>query len=314
MLVPSRRTAFTLIELLVVIAIIAILVALLLPAVQQAREAARRSSCKNNLKQLGLALHNYHDTHNMFPINWGVDYNPNSGLPSFSWIVYTLPFIEQGALYDRIDFRLDLFDPENDAPSSNAAVSTQVIRTLLCPSDPLTVDGMLGGRGNGGGTRAVSNYKACAGSNWNAGSFIVSCPTCRRNTNSNNGLDAGNGFICRQTGRGANAPPTLMKDITDGTSNTFAVGECLPGAVDLAWWWWFNASTATCGVPLNHYYPPGTFPLNDWPNNYSFASEHRGGAQFAMVDGSVRFVSENVDLGIYRGLATISGGETVSLD
>src|SRR6056297_544562 len=126
-----RRAGFTLIELLVVIAIIAILVALLLPAVQQAREAARRSSCKNNLKQLGLALHNYHDTHGMFPINWGTGYdgttNPTSSV-QFSWMTYILPYIEESALYDTINFNEALDDPNN-----NAAAST-VIDTYLCPS------------------------------------------------------------------------------------------------------------------------------------------------------------------------------------
>src|SRR6056297_4055498 len=128
---PTLKRGFTLIELLVVIAIIAVLVALLLPAVQQAREAARRSSCKNNLKQLGLALHNYHDTHGMFPINWGTGYdgttNPTSSI-QFSWMTYILPYIEESALYDTINFNEALDDPNN-----NAAAST-VIDTYLCPS------------------------------------------------------------------------------------------------------------------------------------------------------------------------------------
>ncbi len=311
MTVSLRRRAFTLIELLVVIAIIAILVALLLPAVQQAREAARRSTCKNNLKQLGLALHNYHDTHNMFPINWmGLDYTTNNGTPSFSWVTYILPYIEQGALYDTINFNLDLIDP------NNLAASLQPIPALLCPTDPLNNKGVLGSRANSAtGTHAVSNYKACAGSNWAWGGFNVSCASCRRNPGSNNGLDAGNGFIARNTGRNSSSQaPTLMKDITDGTSNTFAVGECLPAACTHAWWWWPNGTTASCGVPLNYYYPPGKFSAGSWDSNYNFASEHKGGAQFVMTDGAVRFVSENVDTNIYRGLATISGSESVSLD
>ncbi|WP_339746885.1 DUF1559 domain-containing protein [uncultured Rubinisphaera sp.] len=300
---------FTLIELLVVIAIIAILVALLLPAVQQAREAARRSACKNNLKQLGLALHNYHDTHQMFPINWTVNHNHNENTQEgFSWMAYILPFVEQSALYDTINFDVDL------ANAANSAAAQVAISTYLCPSDPLNQKGRLTGRANApssGTAYGVNNYKAVAGSNWAWGDHTgVVCVTCRRNPNSNNGLDAGNGFIARRTGYHAASPPTLMKDVTDGTSNTLAIGEALPGACNHTWWWNSNAVTGSTGVPLNYYYPPGKYTIGDWPRNYNFASEHKGGGQFALVDGSVKFVSENIDTAIYRGLGTISGSES----
>ncbi|WP_315860592.1 DUF1559 family PulG-like putative transporter [Rubinisphaera margarita] len=305
-----RRSAFTLIELLVVIAIIAILVALLLPAVQQAREAARRSSCKNNLKQLGLALHNYHDTHSMFPINWTVNHNFNEGTQEgFSWMAYVLPFMEQGPLYDTINFDVDLADAGNNAAAQTA------IATYLCPSDPLKQNGLLPNRANApsaGTSYGVNNYKAVAGSNWNWGDHTgVVCVTCRRNPNQPNGLDGPNGLIGRRTGYHSASPVTLMKDVTDGTSNTLAIGEALPGGSNHTWWWNPNATTATAGVPLNYYYPPNKYGIGDWPRNYSFASEHKGGAQFTLVDGSVRFVGENIDNDLYRSLATISGGESI---
>lgn len=303
-LFSKGRRGFTLIELLVVIAIIAILVALLLPAVQQAREAARRSSCKNNIKQLGLALHNYHDTHRMFPINWGVDFTVNNGTPQATWIMYILPFIEESALYDTLNFNVDMSDPAN-----NAASLTK-IETIMCPSDALNGKGLLPNRSNGGGTRAITNYKAVAGNNWAWGDHPgVSCISCKRYSGSTNGIDQGNGFICRQTGR--SAPTTTIADITDGTSNSFAVGEALPGSCDHNWWFWFNGVTGVTGVPLNYYHPPGKYTGGDWGRNYNFASEHIGGAQFGLADGSVRFISENIDYQTYRGLGSISGGETI---
>ncbi len=299
---------FTLIELLVVIAIIAILVALLLPAVQQAREAARRSSCKNNLKQLGLALHNYHDTHRMFPISWNVNYNHNENTQEgFSWMTYILPFVEQPALYDTINFNSDLADAGNNAASQS------VITTYLCPSDPLNQNGRLTGRANAPSSTTpygVNNYKAVGGSNWNAGDHLaVICVSCRRNPNTSDFFGASNGLIGRRTGYTVNTPSSSMKDVTDGTSNTLAIGEALPGASNHTWWWNSNAVTGSTGVPLNYYYPPNKFTIGDWPRNYNFASEHQGGGQFAMVDGSVRFVSENIDTALYRGLGTISGSE-----
>lgn len=161
MIPKRRRSGFTLIELLVVISIIAILIALLLPAVQQAREAARRAKCKNNLKQIGVALHNYAETHSCFPINYGTTYNTNDvNGRSFSWMTMILPFIEQDPLYKTIRF-----DQHMNSPA-NLAASNTVIQGYLCPSDPGNLSGRVGGRSNGGGTRAVNNYRAVAGGNW----------------------------------------------------------------------------------------------------------------------------------------------------
>jgi prepilin-type processing-associated H-X9-DG protein len=204
----------------------------------------------------------------------------------------------------------------------NSRAAQTILTALLCPSDATSGNGALGGRANVGaytasdgtainGVFGVSNYKGVAGGNWAWGSFTgLVCGTCVKWTGSNNGLDRGTGLICRN---GDNQIGNMVRsrDVTDGTSNAFAVGEALPGRCNHSWWYWFNGATATCGVPLNHYAINTAITVGDWGNNYSFASLHTGGAHFAMVDGSVRFISENIDLPIYRGLASISGSEQV---
>jgi prepilin-type N-terminal cleavage/methylation domain-containing protein len=310
----SRR-AFTLIELLVVIAIIAILIALLLPAVQQAREAARRTECKNKMKQIGLALHNYHDTFNMFPMSYTTDGAFNVTTRGRSWMTGILPYIELANLYATHDQSAPLA-PANTNPlplpySPNTVVAMTVIPAFLCPSDPSSGTGKLTGRANLTANDAfgVNNYKAVAGSNWRWGTFPYIHPT-GRNSGSDNGLDAGNGWMCRNN-RAAGPLVTRMRDITDGTSNTLFVGEALPGRSNHSTWYYFNHTTATCSVPLNHYQRNQSITVGDWGNNYSFASQHIGGGQFLMGDGAVKFVSENIDLQLYRNAATIDGGEVL---
>lgn len=319
-----RRTGFTLIELLVVIAIIAILVALLLPAVQQAREAARRSQCKNNMKQLGLALHNYHDVFSQFPINYSTTFTTNNS--TMSWMVTILPYIDQAPLFNQIDPNFGINnDPRSPTPDSvapanpsNGWAAKQVIPVYKCPSD--TSDDIMGSRANYGGSWAVNSYKGVAGANWAWGAYVS--PTQFNGTRfgtSNNGLDRGNGLLFRGNGFPYS---NSFSHVTDGTSNTFAIGEAVARYCTHTWWWWFNGSTATCSVPLNAPAVCTTNPAlspdarlaqcwGDWPNNYSFKSMHVGGGQFTMCDGSVRFISENIDLSLYRGLATIAGGEVL---
>jgi prepilin-type N-terminal cleavage/methylation domain-containing protein len=320
---------FTLVELLVVIAIIGVLVALLLPAVQAAREAARRMSCGNNLKQLGLAVHNYHDTHRAMPLNYGqwnlID--PLDGR-STSWMTQILPFIEQQPLFDQIDFTFGVRnDPrnlnlDNPAPMSNAFVAKQIIPAFLCPSDGENRGGRMASRANFGHEWAVNNYKGVAGANWCWGAFQVhagphaSGPhgvTC-------DGLDRGNGIFFRSAG-GYEARHT-MATISDGTSNTLMVGEAVPRWCTHSWWWWFNGVTATAAVPLNanavcQVTGNRIVDLNacwgDWPNNYSFMSRHPGGAQFTLADASVRFIPETIMIDVYRSLATMASGESVQL-
>lgn len=295
-----RHRGFTLIELLVAIAIIGILIALLLPAIQQAREAARRTQCRSHLKQIGVALHNYHDVHGMFPLNYGNGpYNEsNTGA---SWLAFLLPQLEQAPLYHQIRFGAPANDP------ANLAVSQTVVDVYLCPSDSHG-GGVMFDRRNTNEPQAVTNYKACLGSNWDWGTFAPVSSQSGRNANQTDGLELCNGFMCR--GGDLRPTSTRIRDVRDGSSSTFAVGEAVPEWSWHTWWYWFNAATATCAVPLNYWQQPED-TLDDWWFNYSFASRHEGGAQFLLVDGSARFVSENIDQQVYRNLATIQGNEVL---
>jgi prepilin-type processing-associated H-X9-DG protein len=296
------------VELLVVIAIIGVLVALLLPAVQAAREAARRSQCTNNLRQMGVAMHNYHDVHQSFPIN----YRPVvSG--TYSWMQAILPYIEQANLYNQIVMGGTVSLP------ANTQVASTPIKTYLCPSDGLTRGGVMSARSDGGGTKAVTCYKACSGAAWNW-TFVNTNNV--RWPNEGNGLLYCDGLMCSNSySSPATLPGDLMKNmtrfatITDGSSNTFAIGEAIPAWSNWSWWYNQNAAVATCAIPLN--YKKGIDKLESfagsWQRNYSFYSLHPSGANFAMCDASVRFVPDNIDLNIYRALATTEGGETAAV-
>lgn len=334
----ARRRAFTLIELLVVIAIIAILVALLLPAVQSAREAARRSQCKNNLKQLALACHNYSETHGTLPLNYGIwsGNDPRDGKSS-SWMAQILPFVDQEALYNEIDWDYGVLnDPRQGGrawrnppvPSTNQWVAKTPVSAFICPSD--TQNGLFAfNRANmANHLWGVNNYKGVAGANWAWGVH-------RNNTNnradpnyrwsetpwgrSGNGLDAGNGIFFRNNG-GTVRKMCELKDVIDGTSNTLMIGEAVPEWCTHSLWFWYNGSTATTAIPLNA--APVCGGANgvdrntglrncrgDWPNNYSFMSRHPGGGHFALADGTVRFVNDSISRIVYLGLGTRAGAE-----
>jgi prepilin-type N-terminal cleavage/methylation domain-containing protein len=331
---PSPRKGFTLVELLVVIAIIGVMVGLLLPAVQAARESARRMSCGNNMKQLGLGLHNYESTYKRLPLNrsWNGHFgeNPPANSRSLSWMVGVLPFIEQQAVYDIIDFSFENGnDPRNGTvmnapnPISNGAVSRTVIPSYRCPSDGFS-DPIMAGRANrdGGRQLAVNNYKGVAGANWGWGNFQVNTMPFAgtRWGLTNNGLDRGNGMLMRSNNTDHQ---TEFRHVTDGLSNTAMVGEAIPAFCTHTWWYWFNGSTATMGVPLNvRAQCANTGNRNqdlvncrgDWGNNYSFMSMHPGGGQFTMGDASVKFISDTIDLNIYRALGSMMDGQTVSID
>ncbi|MGE0757018.1 MAG: DUF1559 domain-containing protein [Pirellulaceae bacterium] len=352
-MVRAKPRAFTLVELLVVIAIIGILVSLLLPAVQAAREAARRSQCVNNLKQLGLASHNYHDVFKSFPMNYArtagnAHYaDPvNPSHRSTSWMVQILPFIEQQALYNQIDFNWDVkLDPRNGASAaapnspSNAAVARTVVPAYICPSDGLHNRGRLASRANrSSGVNpeyAINNYKGVCGANWNQGNFRSDAQPAAgsgipdfANTvwgRSGDGLDAGNGIFFRG-GRAdiGRESATQIAQVSDGTSNTLMIGEAVPRWCTHTWWWWFNGTTGTVAIPLNPRSQLATCQTGNkvadlncawgnWQNNYSFMSQHPGGAHFALADGSTRFISETIALLTYRSMGTKQNGEAVQI-
>ncbi|MGL4461714.1 MAG: DUF1559 domain-containing protein [Planctomycetia bacterium] len=162
----------------------------------------------------------------------------------------------------------------------------------------------------------VTNYKMSSGSNWAWGGFVFSSPTGRFAGNTN-GLDAGNGVMCRNGSNGAGNPlvtTTSFRQISDGLSKTFFVGEAVPAWCNHTWWWWFNATTGTTAIPLNFRTGPlAEANVGNWQNNYSFHSRHRGGGFFLMGDGVVTFVNDSVDLSIYRALATIDADDSSNL-
>jgi prepilin-type N-terminal cleavage/methylation domain-containing protein/prepilin-type processing-associated H-X9-DG protein len=309
--------AFTLVELLVVIAIIGILIALLLPAVQAAREAARRTQCNNNLKQLGLAVHGYIDSYKKFPA--GVTGWPNeSGAQSYmefgvvvprtgkGWIVLVLPFFEQSALYEQ--FLDPSVDTNFNANASNntgigALACRKAVQTelagLKCPSEnapkwlstteyqwaPIPV--------------AVTCYKGVIGDPMMGGAGVGSTD-CHTGPNCN-------GLFWRHSYRNR----FTFADILDGTSNTLMLGEDVPRENDHSAWAYSNGDYASCHQPIN-FFPKPPAPAN-WPIVMSFRSRHPGGAQFCLADGSVRFFRQTISHNLYRALSTRRGGETVML-
>jgi len=292
-----QARAFTLVELLVVIAIIGILIALLLPAVQAAREAARRTSCFNNLRQVGIALHNYHDVHLRLPMGWiGVDPVTRrvayaNGQPGWGWAARILPYLEQTALADRVIYgTLPITDP------ANADARATYLKVYRCPSD---VGGKTFLLGTGGGgpllTRlAVANY---------VGMFGTTELHCCEN------LPVGQ--QCRGNGVFFHLSNIRFDDVMDGTSNTLFVGERSSRIEHSTWLGVIPDADERFARILG---------IADHPPNWravhldDLSSEHPAGCNFLFGDGSVRLVQETVDLDIYRGLATRSGGEVVTLD
>lgn len=306
----KRRSAFTLIELLVVIAIIAILIALLVPAVQKVREAAARTQCQNNLKNLALAVHGYHDANKRFPYNG--DPVANSGCcystsaRQYSWIARMLSHLDQGPLHAPV---LGV-SPELTMGTAQAQIlKQQVLAVVRCPSDQTPPTRTNIANHPGGQVVASTSYKGVSGSNWAWGTYTnnpASPP------NNNNGLDDGNGIFWRSDYR----RPLTMPGITDGTSNTLMIGESI-GELDIHnAWYYANGANGTCSIPLNNALVTGQPGFNnpgDWPNVYSFRSRHSGGAHFAIADGTVRWVNQAIAIAVYRNLATHRGGETALL-
>ena len=332
-----RRRAFTLIELLVVIAIIAVLISLLLPAVQSAREAARRAQCVNNMKQLGLAIHNYHDANGKFPA--GLYLHPVFGPPGLawnnsSWIVLLLPQMEQGPLHAAVNFNIMWGDQLGGGwrwnkavymGQQNSTVRMTIVNSLICPSDDsqnidnFNADEIIGQQA--AGTSYVGNLGdnclACAPA---AGTVTLCSDTgrlCRgpqlgHNRTAANGQDVENGGVAGSGIFWAWGSNVGINQITDGTSNTFMVGEQIRSVTRWNSWVHANQTIGSTAIPLNYKLNPAN--VENWTRQYSFRSKHAGGANFAMADGSVKFIKESISFPIYQGLSTRAQGEIISAD
>ena len=330
--IRNLKSAFTLVELLVVITIIGILIALLLPAVQAAREAARQLQCRNNLKQIGLALHNYHSEHNAFPPGmvcpsckgngriWSTAQATNGvGKHGTSWILRLLPYLEQEALFARWDFRTNVLGNEivarTDLPGFYCPSRRSGIRTEDLP--------IMFRNWDKGGT----DYGGCIGSFNSFGDdgnvsppyehFIYGSPF--PNLPGDEPKVAGGNPPLVQRGIFLLDVSTSIRDVTDGTSHTLMIGELQrmylqPGAYTM------GAGTSQDGWAVGgiatlfdtDYMIEGTGSNPGGINNFMFespGSEHPGGAQFGMADGSVTFISEFTDPVVVEQLGNIAGGE-----
>ncbi len=304
--IRKRTRGFTLLELLVVIAIIAILIALLLPAVQQAREAARRSACKNNLKQIALALHNYESTYRVFPPGYIHKFGP-SGTPEeqanhagLAWGTMILPQLEQANLYNQFDAEVPVWDILNLTPRE------EHLSVFLCPSDPYS-DGTFVVRDDT--VDPVERYAAASyAANWGPSDAIVNLDDTPLQSQ---------GVFYRNSS-------TRVRDIPDGLSNTLAIGERTNGRIpggtsggghavfETAW---SAAVREVTDYPDDHGHMV-LFETQFRPNELGgddkgLSAPHTGMAQFALCDGSVHAISENIDAGIYNALGTRAGGEIV---
>ncbi|MFO0953393.1 MAG: DUF1559 domain-containing protein [Isosphaeraceae bacterium] len=340
-----RRRGFTLIELLVVIAIIAVLIALLLPAVQSAREAARRAQCVNNLKQIGLAMHNYHDIAGSFPpaslVNrltaptaggWGGAWWP--------WAAFILPQMEQGPLYNAINFSVGTagtsINGSNFAPA-NTTIGLTIVSSYLCPSDDsnkiftdrrwTTISNLTGPV-----NAAATNYVVSVGDPRTGNPAFDQWSSAPSNA-----YWSCDGTFQGMFGDCSSGQTTNLASVTDGSSNTFLVGENSPNFNGQSCWVCGHGAWAGTHVPMNWLTKlkdnekdptDGTVCSISYLGNitqakfcyrnqfyiWGFKSWHPGGVNMAMADGSVKFMKQTVHPRVYNALGTRNRGEVVSAD
>jgi len=301
---------FTLIELLVVIAIIAILIALLLPAVQQAREAARRVQCQNNLHQLGLAMHNYHDAHLVFPPGAFWRFDPKTG---HGFLVGLMPYFDLNNLFEQMNLNVSQIE------LPNRVLARRSIPIFLCPSDlpkPDPYPGPFPGDPSFVAQWPTSNYLGVMGSCQNGQFVDLEDTDC--------GDYCTDGLFYPLSAR-------RLRDVTDGSSNALAVGEhiyqkrswfkgafyipnpttkvCVTAAKNIVWG--INSRPESIGYYTADPEAPAGATKDKVFNNLWFGSRHAGGSHFLMVDGSVHFLSENMNMQTYKDLATINGDEVI---
>lgn len=307
-LMRHRSGGFTLVELLVVIAIIGVLVALLLPAVQAAREAARRSQCSNNFRQVGLALHNYHDAVRSFPpgmIMWYSGAGPNCGSMAssntyigFGWSTFILPYLEEDSVYQQFDFRQQM----DGNPNANFKPGGSRIETYICPSDfnGGNLVEFSGGSQNGVDPREDMRETNLAGvsdtTDWTCDADHL-WPKELRKTDGMFGERQG----CR------------IKQVLDGTSKTFMVGEVtgdIPSNYSGFPWVSFNLADTRDGINGPFTLPGGVYVAGYMGfRETGFSSWHPGGCLFTLADGSVRFVADEISARALRAYTTRAGGE-----
>ncbi len=326
-----RQPAFTLIELLVVIAVIAILIALLLPAVQKVREAANRSQCQNNLKQIGLGMHNYHDSLRAFPYGSNEPAGWGTRKPcAYNWRVFLLPFTEQDALYKNLMAIPDLCPLSPGGYAWDTTVfatlpeNKTVPKVFTCPSESNSglQSGFIYWSGAATSNAAVANYIGSAGPTSTHPTVSTGCGLCTDGSTPNlycpctnsGAYPSGVHYASEGGGTGMlhQYPDKIrVADVTDGTSNTLHVGEIIQansqgfGCKDRTQWLSTYASASTVyGINAPNV---GT----GYAAGCNFRSYHPGGANFLLVDGSVRFVSQNIALTTFGSLGSRNLGEVV---
>jgi len=301
---------FTLVELLVVIAIIGVLIALLLPAVQMAREAARRMQCTNHLKHIGLALHAYHDAHEVLPFACGYTISQTG-----TWLSFILPHLEQQQVFDQIDFNVKMSDPKNLIP-----VTTPIV-WIVCPSDSSSSEAVMPCDSRVASMNPNPSlklwYPVCMGPTHDDG-----CVYCPGHKTSSGGADT---FCCQGWNLGSYYPennstgmfgryPVGIKfeDVTDGLSRTIAAGETLPDQCIYNGAYANNFPIAGTSIPINTFETCAA-PGGIYYEACGYKSRHPDGANFLMGDGSVHFLGEFIDYRLYNYLGTRAGGETAAL-